>query len=89
MKLLVISSPYLISSATLHFNFYIYFIYLNKSYAILNSEMSMASGELETMLAIKFLEKRLISSYSMIIAKVFESAFESCYASTKLKVLYN
>jgi len=51
--------------------------------------MSMASGELETMLAVKFLEKRLISSYSMIIAKVFESAFESCYASTKLKVLYN
>ena len=51
--------------------------------------MSMGPGELETTFAIKFLKKGSTSSNPMIIVKVFESAFESCDAGVKLKVLNN
>ena len=51
--------------------------------------MSMALCKLETTLSIEFLEKRLVLGYSMIIAKVLESIFESSDAGIKLEVLNN
>ena len=51
--------------------------------------MGMASSKLETMLAVKLLEKGLASGYPMIIAKVFEGPFKLSDANVKLKVLNN
>jgi len=51
--------------------------------------MSIISSKLEIIFAVKFFEKELISGYLMIIAKVFEYAFELRYANIKLKVLNN
>jgi hypothetical protein len=49
--------------------------------------MSMVSSELKTTFVVDFFKKGSILSYPMIIAKVFESAFEFCDADVKLKVL--
>jgi hypothetical protein len=49
----------------------------------------MAPSELETTLAVQFLEKGSTLGYLMIIAKVYESRFENCDADGKLKVRYN
>jgi len=51
--------------------------------------MSMALCKLEMTLSIEFVEKRSASGYSMIIAKVLESTFESSDAGIKLEVLNN
>jgi hypothetical protein len=51
--------------------------------------MSITLCKLEAMLPIKFLEKGLMSCYSMIIAKALETAFELSNANVKLKVLNN
>jgi hypothetical protein len=48
--------------------------------------MSMALSKLETTFLVKFLEKGSASSYPMIIAKSFESAFEGGDTHIKLKV---
>jgi len=61
----------------LHFHFNTYLISLSKGLLILYSEMSIASSELEMILAVKFLEKELILNYLIIIAKTFESIFKS------------
>ena len=45
--------------------------------------MNMVPSELNTMLAVKLLEKGLISSYPIIIVKVFESMFELGNANVK------
>jgi len=58
-------------------------ISLNKYFLILRSKMDMVPSELNTMLAVKLLEKGLISSYPIIIAKVFESMFELGNANVK------
>jgi hypothetical protein len=44
-------------------------------------------GQLKAPLVVEFLEKRLTSSYLMIIAKVMESMFELSNANVKLEVL--
>jgi len=49
----------------------------------------MALSKLETALAVNILEKGSMSSYPMIVAKVFESRFELCNANVKLEVLNN
>ena len=51
--------------------------------------MSMTLSELEATFAVKLFQKGSISGYPMIIAKVFECAFELRYANVKLKVLNN
>jgi len=51
--------------------------------------MGMASSKLETMLAVKLLEKESASGYPLIIAKVFESMFKLGNANVKLEVLNN
>ena len=89
MKILIISSPYLVSGTVLHSNFNTYLIYSNQGVPILHSEMSMASSKLKMMLPVKFLEKRMMSDYLMTIAKDFESVFELSNANVKLKVLNN
>jgi hypothetical protein len=89
VKLLIIPSPYPIPSTALHPYFDAHLICPNIGLPILNSEMSMALGKLETTLAINVLEKGSTSSYPMIIAKVLESTFELCNANVKLKVLNN
>ena len=89
VKLLVIPSPYPVPGAALHPHLYTHLISSNKCLLIFNSEMSMALCKLETTLSIEFLEKRSVSGYSMIIAKVLESTFESSDAGIKLEVLNN
>ena len=51
--------------------------------------MGMAPSKLEMTLAVKLLEKGSVSSYPMIIAKVFESMFELGNANVKPEVLNN
>jgi hypothetical protein len=51
--------------------------------------MGMGHSELETTLAVEFLEKGLTSGYLLIIAKVYEIRFENCDANGKLQVRYN
>jgi hypothetical protein len=48
--------------------------------------MGMAPSELETTFPVEFLEKGSASGYSMIVAKVLESAFELGNANVKLEV---
>jgi hypothetical protein len=61
----------------------------NKHLPILNSEISIVPSELETTLPVEFLEKGSLSSYPIIIAKVFDSVFELGNVNVKLKVLNN
>jgi len=51
--------------------------------------MGMSFGKLEMILPVKFLEKKSMSGYPMIIAKGFEGPFELSDAVVKLKVLDN
>jgi len=89
VKLFVVSSPYSVPGAALHSHLYIHLISPNKCLSLFNSEMSMALCKLKTTLSIEFFEKRLALGYSMIIAKVFKSTFESSNAGIKLEVLNN
>ena len=88
VKPLIIPSPS-VSSAALHLHFYTHLICPNKAFPILHSEMSRILSELETMLAIEFVEKGLLSGYPIIIAKVFKSMSELDNANVKFKVLNN
>ena len=89
MKFLIILSSYPISDTALHPHFYTHLICPNKCLPNLHSKMSMMSSELETMLAIKFLEKGSTSGYPMIIDKIFESMFDGHGGDVKLKILNN
>jgi len=89
VKLLIIFSPYLVSSAVLHPHFDTRLISLGKCLPIFNSEISMALGKLKTTLLIEFFEKGSVLDYSIIVAKVFESIFELSNANIKLEVLNN
>jgi hypothetical protein len=51
--------------------------------------MGISLGKLEATLPVKFLEKRSMSGYPMIVSKVFEGPFELSDANVKLKVLDN
>ena len=82
VKPLIISSPS-VSSTVLHLHFYTHLICPNKAFPILPSEMSIMLSELETMLAVEFVEKGLLSGYPIIIAKVFKSMFELGNANIK------
>jgi len=49
----------------------------------------MRFDKLEPPLPVKFLEKRSVSGYPMIIAKVLEDVFEGGDANIKCKGVYN
>jgi hypothetical protein len=51
--------------------------------------MGRMPSKLKMTLVVKFLERRLTSSYLIIIAKVFESVFEGDDVNVTLKVLDN
>ena len=51
--------------------------------------MAMLLGKLEMMFSVKFLEKRSMLDYSMIVAKVFEGPSELSDINVQLKVLDN
>ena len=89
VKLLIIPSPYPVSTTALHLYFYTYLICLNKYFSILHCKMSITLCKLETMFAVEFLEKESISDYPMIIAEVFENMFELGNTNVKLKILNN
>ena len=89
VKLLILFSPYSISTAALHSHFDTHLICPNKCFSIFNSKVDMTFGKLESPLPIKFLEKRSASDYLMIIAKVLEGVFEGGDTNIKFKALDN
>jgi len=89
VQLLILFSPYSISTTALHSHFDTHLICPNKCFPIFNSKVGMMFGKLEPPLLIKFLEKRSASGYLLIIAKVLEGVFEGGDANIKFKALYN
>ena len=73
----------------LYVNFHTYFINSNKGLPVLNSKVCIIFDKLKTSLLVKFHQKKLASSYWLIIAKVFESIFKLSNTNVKLKVLNN